>query len=114
MSTDHASAARAGRRPATERRDRSIARSPSSAAAATAWRCSATCCSSMAAQQGLYGMMVQSYGPQIRGGESAVVLRLSRERGAVRGRRGRRAAVLPHRATCSASRARSACTRRAR
>lgn len=32
----------------------------------------------MAAQQGLYGVMVQSYGPQIRGGESAVVLRLSR------------------------------------
>jgi 2-oxoglutarate ferredoxin oxidoreductase subunit alpha len=33
----------------------------------------------MAAQQGLYGMMVQSYGPQIRGGESAVVIRISRE-----------------------------------
>ena len=32
----------------------------------------------MAAQQGLYGMMVQSYGPQIRGGESAVVLRVAR------------------------------------
>jgi 2-oxoglutarate ferredoxin oxidoreductase subunit alpha len=32
----------------------------------------------MAARLGLYGMMVQSYGPQIRGGESAVVLRLSR------------------------------------
>jgi len=32
----------------------------------------------MAAQQGLYGMMVQSYGPQIRGGESAVILRVSR------------------------------------
>jgi 2-oxoglutarate/2-oxoacid ferredoxin oxidoreductase subunit alpha len=32
----------------------------------------------MAAQQGLYGMMVQSYGPQIRGGESAVILRLAR------------------------------------
>ncbi len=31
----------------------------------------------MAAEQGIYGMMVQSYGPQIRGGESAVVLRLS-------------------------------------
>lgn len=31
----------------------------------------------MAAKQGLYGMLVQSYGPQIRGGESAVVLRLS-------------------------------------
>ena len=31
----------------------------------------------MAAQQGLYGMMVQSYGPQIRGGESAAALRLS-------------------------------------
>ena len=33
----------------------------------------------MAAQQGLYGIMVQSYGPQIRGGESAAVLRLARE-----------------------------------
>jgi 2-oxoglutarate ferredoxin oxidoreductase subunit alpha len=33
----------------------------------------------MAARQGLYGMMVQSYGPQIRGGESAVILRLARE-----------------------------------
>jgi 2-oxoglutarate ferredoxin oxidoreductase subunit alpha len=32
---------------------------------------------SIAAHQGLYGMLVQSYGPQIRGGESAVVLRLS-------------------------------------
>jgi 2-oxoglutarate ferredoxin oxidoreductase subunit alpha len=31
----------------------------------------------MGAQLGLYGVMVQSYGPQIRGGESAVVLRLS-------------------------------------
>lgn len=31
----------------------------------------------MAARQGLFGMMVQSYGPQIRGGESAVVLRLA-------------------------------------
>ena len=31
----------------------------------------------MAAEQGIYGMMVQSYGPQIRGGESAIVLRLS-------------------------------------
>jgi len=31
----------------------------------------------MAARQGLYGMMVQSYGPQIRGGESAVTLRIS-------------------------------------
>lgn len=30
----------------------------------------------MAAKQGLYGMMVQSYGPQIRGGESAVTLRI--------------------------------------
>lgn len=29
-----------------------------------------------AARLGLYGMMVQSYGPQIRGGESAAVLRL--------------------------------------
>jgi 2-oxoglutarate ferredoxin oxidoreductase subunit alpha len=32
----------------------------------------------MAAHQGLYGIMVQSYGPQIRGGESAVVLRVAR------------------------------------
>ena len=32
---------------------------------------------SIAAHQGLYGMLVQSYGPQIRGGESAVVLRLA-------------------------------------
>lgn len=31
----------------------------------------------MAAEQGLYGMLVQSYGPQIRGGESAVVLRIA-------------------------------------
>lgn len=31
----------------------------------------------MAAQEGLYGMMVQSYGPQIRGGESAAIVRLS-------------------------------------
>ena len=31
----------------------------------------------LAAEQGLYGMMVQSYGPQIRGGESAVVVRVS-------------------------------------
>ncbi len=30
----------------------------------------------MAAHQGLYGILVQSYGPQIRGGESAVVLRI--------------------------------------
>ena len=30
----------------------------------------------MAAHQGLYGMLVQSYGPQIRGGESAVILRV--------------------------------------
>jgi 2-oxoglutarate ferredoxin oxidoreductase subunit alpha len=30
----------------------------------------------MAAHQGLYGVLVQSYGPQIRGGESAVVLRV--------------------------------------
>lgn len=30
----------------------------------------------MAAEQGIFGMMVQSYGPQIRGGESAVMLRL--------------------------------------
>jgi 2-oxoglutarate ferredoxin oxidoreductase subunit alpha len=34
---------------------------------------------SMAAQQGLYGMMVQSYGPQIRGGESAAILRVSQK-----------------------------------
>ena len=33
----------------------------------------------MAAQQGLYGIMVQSYGPQIRGGESATILRIARE-----------------------------------
>jgi 2-oxoglutarate ferredoxin oxidoreductase subunit alpha len=33
---------------------------------------------SMAAEQGIYGIMVQSYGPQIRGGESAIVLRLAR------------------------------------
>ena len=32
---------------------------------------------STAARLGLYGVMVQSYGPQIRGGESAVVLRFS-------------------------------------
>jgi 2-oxoglutarate ferredoxin oxidoreductase subunit alpha len=31
----------------------------------------------MAAQQGLHGVMVQSYGPQIRGGESAVILRVA-------------------------------------
>jgi 2-oxoglutarate ferredoxin oxidoreductase subunit alpha len=31
----------------------------------------------MAARQGLYGIMVQSYGPQIRGGESAVVVRIA-------------------------------------
>jgi 2-oxoglutarate ferredoxin oxidoreductase subunit alpha len=33
----------------------------------------------MAAAQGLYGMMVQSYGPQIRGGESAALVRIARE-----------------------------------
>ncbi len=33
---------------------------------------------SMAARQGLYGVMVQSYGPQIRGGESASLVRVSR------------------------------------
>jgi 2-oxoglutarate ferredoxin oxidoreductase subunit alpha len=33
----------------------------------------------LAARLGLYGMMVQSYGPQIRGGESAAILRISRE-----------------------------------
>ena len=32
-----------------------------------------------AARQGLFGVMVQSYGPQIRGGESAAVIRLSEE-----------------------------------
>lgn len=31
----------------------------------------------MAAREGLYGMMVQSYGPQIRGGESAAILRFA-------------------------------------
>ncbi len=31
----------------------------------------------MAARQGLYGVMVQSYGPQIRGGESAAIVRIS-------------------------------------
>jgi len=31
----------------------------------------------MAAWQGLYGLMVQSYGPQIRGGESAAVVRIA-------------------------------------
>lgn len=31
----------------------------------------------MAAHRGLYGVLVQSYGPQIRGGESAVVLRIA-------------------------------------
>jgi len=41
----------------------------------------------MAAQQGLYGMLVQSYGPQIRGGESAVVLRLATEETAYEGDR---------------------------
>ncbi len=33
----------------------------------------------MAAHQGLYGIMVQSFGPQIRGGESAAILRIARE-----------------------------------
>ncbi len=33
----------------------------------------------MAAKQGLYGIMVQSYGPQIRGGESAALLRIARK-----------------------------------
>src|SRR5574341_1174834 len=33
----------------------------------------------LAARQGLYGMMVQSYGPQIRGGESAAIVRLARD-----------------------------------
>ena len=31
-----------------------------------------------AARQGLYGMMVQAYGPQIRGGESAAILSIAR------------------------------------
>jgi 2-oxoglutarate ferredoxin oxidoreductase subunit alpha len=31
----------------------------------------------MAAREGLYGMMVQSYGPQIRGGESAAIVRIA-------------------------------------
>lgn len=31
----------------------------------------------MAARQGLYGVMVQSYGPQIRGGESAAIVRIA-------------------------------------
>jgi 2-oxoglutarate ferredoxin oxidoreductase subunit alpha len=31
----------------------------------------------IAAREGLYGMMVQSYGPQIRGGESAAIVRIS-------------------------------------
>jgi 2-oxoglutarate ferredoxin oxidoreductase subunit alpha len=39
----------------------------------------------MAADQGLYGMMVQSFGPQIRGGDSAVVLRISTEEVAYEG-----------------------------
>lgn len=42
---------------------------------------------SMASHQGLYGMLVQSYGPQIRGGESAVVLRLSESEVAYEGDR---------------------------
>jgi len=33
----------------------------------------------MAADQGLFGVLVQSYGPQIRGGESAVILRIAEE-----------------------------------
>ena len=33
----------------------------------------------MAAHRGLYGVLVQSYGPQIRGGESAVVVRIASE-----------------------------------
>jgi 2-oxoglutarate ferredoxin oxidoreductase subunit alpha len=39
----------------------------------------------MAASQGLYGIMVQSYGPQIRGGESAVMLRFAEEEVQVEG-----------------------------
>jgi 2-oxoglutarate/2-oxoacid ferredoxin oxidoreductase subunit alpha len=31
----------------------------------------------MAVRQGLYGIMIQSYGPQIRGGESAAIIRLA-------------------------------------
>ena len=49
----------------------------------------------MAARQGLYGVLVLSYGPQIRGGESAAVVRIAAQTGAVRGRRGRPPAVLP-------------------
>ena len=41
----------------------------------------------MAAQQGLYGVMVQSYGPQIRGGESAAILRIASEEVAYEGER---------------------------
>src|SRR5512140_681683 len=33
----------------------------------------------VAAQQGLFGMLVKSFGPQIRGGESSIRLRLSSE-----------------------------------
>ena len=33
----------------------------------------------LAARQGLHGVMVQSYGPQIRGGESAAVVRIARD-----------------------------------
>ena len=33
----------------------------------------------LAARQGLHGVMVQSYGPQIRGGESAAIVRISRD-----------------------------------
>ena len=41
----------------------------------------------LAASQGLYGMMVQSYGPQIRGGESAVVVRVADEEVSYEGER---------------------------
>lgn len=33
----------------------------------------------LAARQGLHGVMVQSYGPQIRGGESAAIVRIARD-----------------------------------
>ena len=66
----------------------------------------------MAAQQGLYGVMVQSYGPQIRGGESAVALRLACEEVHYEG--DHTDLLLCFRlTTSSASGARCACTTRA-
>jgi 2-oxoglutarate ferredoxin oxidoreductase subunit alpha len=41
----------------------------------------------LAASQGLYGMMVQSYGPQIRGGESAAIVRVADEEVSYEGER---------------------------